>query len=74
MSVSVLSGLPFTKGSSDYFQTVATFNDAGGLQDASRYTAMIDWGDGQATPGIIGGGLSPRRHAVYTSCGSDRSP
>ncbi len=52
--VSIGSGIPFTitEGSPSGTQTVATFSDTG-LEPASGYAAVIHWGVGQESPGVV---------------------
>jgi hypothetical protein len=41
------------EGSDTGMVTVATFTDPGGAEALNDYSATIDWGDGQVTPGFI---------------------
>ncbi len=47
-------------------QTVATFTDPGGPEAVGDYSALIDWGDGQTSAGVISGPVA----GVYTVQGS----
>ena len=54
---SVIATGPFilngTEGSDTGAITVATFTDPGGAESLADYSANIDWGDGQTSPGSI---------------------
>src|ERR1700749_4983233 len=43
---------------------VATFTDPNGTHAASSYTATIDWGDGQRTPGMVSGPNGSNQYTV----------
>ncbi|MGE5608401.1 MAG: proprotein convertase P-domain-containing protein [Bacillota bacterium] len=45
--------LTAVEGAGSNAMTVATFTDPGGAQTVDHYSAMIDWGDGQTSPGTI---------------------
>ena len=52
--------LPFTN------LAVATFTDPGGAEDVADYSAIIDWGDGTSSIGVISG---PDSNGVFTVTG-----
>jgi hypothetical protein len=43
------------EGNAPANQKLATFTDPGGAAPLSHYSATIDWGDGQSTPGTVAG-------------------
>jgi hypothetical protein len=55
-----------TEGMLSASQTVATFIDPGGPEAVGDYSALIDWGDGQTSAGVISGPVA----GVYTVQGS----
>jgi hypothetical protein len=55
-----------TEGADSGSQTVATFIDPGGNEPLSSYSAVIDWGDGTTSGGLISGPVA----GVYTVVGN----
>ena len=49
---------------------VASLQDAGGLELGSDYTASINWGDGNSSPGTVGAGGSVSGDHTYTAPGT----
>lgn len=61
------------EGATPVLQTLATFTDPGGALPVSHYSASINWGDGNTTPGTIvslGGQFSVRGGHTYAEEGS----
>src|SRR5262249_15030104 len=48
VNINATAGAPFSS-------TVATFTNADPFGSAASYTALIDWGDGSTSPGVISG-------------------
>ena len=75
-SLIVPTGLQFTDGARDD-QTVATFSLSGGFESLYDYNALINWGDGMTTAGLItyAGGeqfnISANYMHAYSNIGSD---
>lgn len=67
VQLTAASGESYTEGAAASSQTLATFTDANGDLDLSKYQAAIDWGDGSSAAAALSG---PDANGVFTVLGS----